>query len=345
MEVLSKALPSGSGMRPWRGAHPSGLLAAGLVPGVQVLLELPGGGSRGDVLVEHRLQDRPGVVVQWWRPGAQPIKLEAGRQNSAPVFRSAKAWARGLLYVTGSEPIEKNPGTAFTYRAWNSPTLSHSRNVVHHVPRVAHRRRVQALYVNAVPGFFSMGSDRSPTAIPLGQAFADLKTGAELTPRLQLDRLTPGRHRWTTTPGRYCRRCSNEDVTATAATGKLQKDLDSWYRPSARVQSRGMRPPPGAHPRSGRRRSCQDLHPIFGLLAVFVLPLWPSTSHSAHPLFQQRMESLFNSRAGGAFVGLETSPTSSATRTQSERFWNALINNLEFFGIPPRSSRCRSRCF
>ena len=92
----------------------------------------------------------------------------------------------------------------------------------------------QALYVNAVPGFFSMGSEPVTYSNPLAQSFADLKSGAELTPRLQLDRLSSGTPPLDDNTWAVLQTMFNEDVTATAATGKLQKDLDSWYKPSGR---------------------------------------------------------------------------------------------------------------
>ena len=50
----------------------------------------------------------------------------------------------------------------------------------------------QQLYVNKLPGFFSMGKEPVTYDDPLAQEFADLKEGAELTSRLALDRLSAG---------------------------------------------------------------------------------------------------------------------------------------------------------
>ncbi|MGG7507167.1 ABC transporter substrate-binding protein [Plantibacter sp. YIM 135249] len=50
----------------------------------------------------------------------------------------------------------------------------------------------QQLYVNKLPGFFSMGKEPVTYDDPLAQEFAGLKEGAELTSRLALDRLSAG---------------------------------------------------------------------------------------------------------------------------------------------------------
>ena len=50
----------------------------------------------------------------------------------------------------------------------------------------------QQLYVNTAPGFFAMSNQPVTYDNKLAQAFADLKNGAKLTPRLALDRLSAG---------------------------------------------------------------------------------------------------------------------------------------------------------
>ena len=50
----------------------------------------------------------------------------------------------------------------------------------------------QQLYVNTAPGFFAMSTQPVTYENKLAQDFADLKTGAKLTPRLALDRLSAG---------------------------------------------------------------------------------------------------------------------------------------------------------
>lgn len=90
----------------------------------------------------------------------------------------------------------------------------------------------QQLYVNKLPGFFSMGSEPVTYDNPLAQEFADLKEGAELTSRLALDRLSAGQpplddEIWRVTQLMYNTGLSPEDATA-----ELQAGLDSWYVPT-----------------------------------------------------------------------------------------------------------------
>ncbi|MCE4026222.1 extracellular solute-binding protein [Microbacterium sp. Au-Mic1] len=92
----------------------------------------------------------------------------------------------------------------------------------------------QQLYVNKLPGFFSMGSAPVNYDNKLAQEFADLKKDAELTPRLQLDRLSAGTpplddETWTALQQMYNAGMSPQDATA-----NLQKGLDSWYKPAAK---------------------------------------------------------------------------------------------------------------
>jgi raffinose/stachyose/melibiose transport system substrate-binding protein len=91
----------------------------------------------------------------------------------------------------------------------------------------------QQLYVNKLPGFFSMGTEPVTYDDPLAQEFADLKEGAELTSRLALDRLSAGQpplddEIWRVTQLMYNSGLSPEDATA-----ELQAGLDSWYEPAA----------------------------------------------------------------------------------------------------------------
>lgn len=90
----------------------------------------------------------------------------------------------------------------------------------------------QQLYVNKLPGFFSMGSEPVTYDNPLAQEFADLKDGAELTSRLALDRLSAGQpplddEIWRVTQLMYNTGLSPEDAAA-----ELQAGLDSWYVPT-----------------------------------------------------------------------------------------------------------------
>ncbi|MCA0251237.1 MAG: extracellular solute-binding protein [Actinobacteria bacterium] len=89
----------------------------------------------------------------------------------------------------------------------------------------------QQLYVNKLPGFFSMGKQAVTYDNPLAQEFAGLKDGSELTSRLALDRLSAGQpplddEIWRVTQLMYNTGLSPEDATA-----ELQAGLDSWFKP------------------------------------------------------------------------------------------------------------------
>jgi raffinose/stachyose/melibiose transport system substrate-binding protein len=90
----------------------------------------------------------------------------------------------------------------------------------------------QKIYVDKVPGFFSMGTEPVEYTNPLAQAFADLKTDALLTPRLQLDRLSAGNPPLDDNTWAVLQTVLNDGVTPEEATAKLQTDLDSWYTPA-----------------------------------------------------------------------------------------------------------------
>lgn len=91
----------------------------------------------------------------------------------------------------------------------------------------------QKIYVDKVPGFFSMGTDPVEYTNPLAQEFADLKTDALLTPRLQLDRLSAGTPPLDDNTWAVLQTVLNDGVSAADATKKLQTDLDSWYKPAS----------------------------------------------------------------------------------------------------------------
>ncbi|GAA2090406.1 ABC transporter substrate-binding protein [Pseudolysinimonas kribbensis] len=91
----------------------------------------------------------------------------------------------------------------------------------------------QSVYVNKVPGFFSMGQASVSYDNKLAQAFADLKKGAKLTPRLQLDRLSAGTPPLDDDTWAVLQTVLNDGVSARSATSKLQTDLDSWYKPAS----------------------------------------------------------------------------------------------------------------
>lgn len=90
----------------------------------------------------------------------------------------------------------------------------------------------QAIYVDKVPGFFSMGTEPVEYTNPLAQEFADLKTDALLTPRLQLDRLSAGNPPLDDNTWAVLQTMMNDGVSPEDATSKLQTDLDSWYTPA-----------------------------------------------------------------------------------------------------------------
>ena len=90
----------------------------------------------------------------------------------------------------------------------------------------------QELYVNEAPGFFAMSNQKVTYKNALAQKWADLKTGAKLTPRLALDRLSAGNPPLDDETWRVLQTMMNgSDVTPEKATAELQKGLESWYGP------------------------------------------------------------------------------------------------------------------
>ncbi|MFZ4893665.1 ABC transporter substrate-binding protein [Plantibacter sp. Mn2098] len=90
----------------------------------------------------------------------------------------------------------------------------------------------QQLYVNKLPGFFSMGKEPVTYSDPLAQEFAGLKEGAELTSRLALDRLSAGQPPLDDEIWRVAQLMYNSGLSPEDATAELQKGLDSWYKPA-----------------------------------------------------------------------------------------------------------------
>ncbi|MDH6182148.1 raffinose/stachyose/melibiose transport system substrate-binding protein [Microbacteriaceae bacterium SG_E_30_P1] len=89
-----------------------------------------------------------------------------------------------------------------------------------------------SIFVNKLPGFFAMTTDAPSYDNPLAQEFSDLKTDAELTPRLALDRLSAGTpplddEIWVALQEMYA-----GTLTPDTATAQLQADLESWYVPA-----------------------------------------------------------------------------------------------------------------
>jgi len=90
----------------------------------------------------------------------------------------------------------------------------------------------QQLYVNKLPGFFSMGTEPVTYDDPLAQEFAGLKEGAELTSRLALDRLSAGQPPLDDEIWRVAQLMYNTGMSPEDATAELQAGLDSWYVPA-----------------------------------------------------------------------------------------------------------------
>jgi raffinose/stachyose/melibiose transport system substrate-binding protein len=89
----------------------------------------------------------------------------------------------------------------------------------------------QSVYVNAVPGFFSMGKEPVQYTNDLAQQFADLKKGAKLTPRLGLDKLSAGTPPFDDEVWRVLELMYTKDLSPQDATKELQAGLESWYGP------------------------------------------------------------------------------------------------------------------
>jgi raffinose/stachyose/melibiose transport system substrate-binding protein len=90
----------------------------------------------------------------------------------------------------------------------------------------------QQLYASTAPGFFAMSDLPIAYDNPLAQAFADLKTGALLTPRLALDRLSAGTPPLDDETWRLLQVMMTTDTTPEAVTQELQAGLESWYKPA-----------------------------------------------------------------------------------------------------------------
>lgn len=87
------------------------------------------------------------------------------------------------------------------------------------------------LYVNKVPGFFSMAKEPVTYTNALAQEFANLKEGAELTPRLGLDRLSAGTPPFDDEVWRLLQVMYTSDTTPEQVAAQLQDGLESWYEP------------------------------------------------------------------------------------------------------------------
>ena len=89
----------------------------------------------------------------------------------------------------------------------------------------------QQIYVNTAPGFFAMSNQPVKYENALAQAFADLKTGALLTPRLALDRLSAGTPPLDDEIWRLLQVMRTSDTTPEQVAEELQTGLSSWYSP------------------------------------------------------------------------------------------------------------------
>ena len=90
----------------------------------------------------------------------------------------------------------------------------------------------EQLYVNKLPGFFSMSTNSVSYDNPLATEFASLKDGAGLTPRLALDRLSAGTPPLDDEIWRVLQVMYNTGQSPEDATAELQAGLDSWYVPA-----------------------------------------------------------------------------------------------------------------
>ncbi len=89
----------------------------------------------------------------------------------------------------------------------------------------------QTLYANALPGFFGMGKDPVKLDNPLAQAWSDLKTGAQLTPRIGQDILSGGNPDFETTIENSLQLMMTTDKSPEAVAEETQKGLEAWYKP------------------------------------------------------------------------------------------------------------------
>jgi raffinose/stachyose/melibiose transport system substrate-binding protein len=89
-----------------------------------------------------------------------------------------------------------------------------------------------SVYVNKVPGFFAMTKSPVTYTNPTAQAFADLKNGAKLTPRLGLDRLSSGTPPFDDEAWRLLQVMFTTNTMSPDQVAKeLQAGLESWYAP------------------------------------------------------------------------------------------------------------------
>ncbi|SNT60759.1 raffinose/stachyose/melibiose transport system substrate-binding protein [Asanoa hainanensis] len=152
--------------------------------------------------------------------GSWDINQVAVGNLNVGVFGPPAATAGGERYVQempdmaiGISAASKHKAEAETFLAWTATP------------------EFLSLYVNKLPGFFSMGKEPVTYTNKLAQEFADLKQGAKLTPRLGLDRLSAGTPPFDDEVWRVLQLMYTKDMSAQDATAELQKGLSAWYGP------------------------------------------------------------------------------------------------------------------
>ena len=152
--------------------------------------------------------------------GSWNINQVTANNLNIGVFGPPKATADGERYLQempdmaiGINAAGKHKAEAETFLAWTTTT------------------EFQALYANKVPGFFSMGKRPVTYTNALAQAFADLKQGAKLTPRLGLDPLSAGTPPFDDEVWRVLQLMYTKNLSPQDATAQLQGGLAGWYEP------------------------------------------------------------------------------------------------------------------
>ncbi|GIF69927.1 sugar ABC transporter substrate-binding protein [Asanoa ishikariensis] len=152
--------------------------------------------------------------------GSWDINQVAVGNLNVGVFGPPAATTGGERYVQempdmaiGVSAASKHKAEAETFLAWTATP------------------EFLSLYVNKLPGFFSMGKEPVTYTNKLAQEFADLKQGAKLTPRLGLDRLSAGTPPFDDEVWRVLQLMYTKDLSPQDATAELQKGLSAWYAP------------------------------------------------------------------------------------------------------------------
>lgn len=88
-----------------------------------------------------------------------------------------------------------------------------------------------SIYTNAVPGFFSLQKTAVAVQDPLAREYAGWRSRCESTPRVTHQILSRGTPNLEDELWVKAAAVINGTATPEAATGQLQKSLDSWYKP------------------------------------------------------------------------------------------------------------------